>query len=231
MDYVSQEDLFYYYYQKYFNKNNDKNEYDFIIEEIQKIENAEKEYKYLCSLDEKAIFEKIKKEDYRSFKNEDFNQLSTEVIKNVIRSFLKQKYEQLRNVSVINKNYLQYKLKHFQSIYKVKVDEIQDDNEVKNQHNQIFSYNGFELFRYILENYIADKGKRGRYADISFYYWKLYNNTPQYIHQRPEVFKNWFCNLYSDSFEKIKTLKEVTDQKRNREKHYTTSLDWFKNKT
>lgn len=84
------------------------------------------------------------------------------------------------------------------------------------------------MFSYILENHIKVKGKRGRYADISFYYWKMFNNTPQYIHRRPEDFKNWFCSHYSDSFEKIKTLNEVADKQGNREKHYTTSLDWFK---
>ena len=103
--------------------------------------------------------------------------------------------------------------------------------ENQNLHSEIFANNGFELFEYILNNHIADKGERGRYADISFYYWKMYTNTPQYINQRPEVFKRWFCKLYSDNFEKIKTLNDVTDQKSNRERHYATSLDWFKNNT
>ena len=98
--------------------------------------------------------------------------------------------------------------------------------ESQNLHDHIFANNGFELFNYILENYITTK--RGRYADISFYYWKMYNNEPKYIHQRPEVFKEWFCGLYNESFEKIKTLGNVKDQKGNRERHYITSLDWFK---
>lgn len=97
-----------------------------------------------------------------------------------------------------------------------------------NQHSQIFSNNGFELFNYILNNHIKPKGERGRYSDLSFYYWKMYNSQEKYIHQRPEAFKNWFCNKYNDNFEKIKTLAEVTDNNGNRLKHYQTSLDWFK---
>ncbi|PTS96004.1 hypothetical protein DBR27_16640, partial [Flavobacterium sp. HMWF030] len=84
------------------------------------------------------------------------------------------------------------------------------------------------LFNYILENHIKQKGKRGRYADLSFYYWSMYNSEEKYIHQRPEVFKNWFCKEYTDSFEKIKTINEVNDTNGNRKKHYQTSLDWFK---
>lgn len=98
--------------------------------------------------------------------------------------------------------------------------------ETKNQYNHIFANNGFELFNYILKNFIADKGQRGRYADVSFYYWKMYDNKPKYIHQRPEVFKNWFCERYSDSFEKIRTKTDTTN--RNRVRNFTTALDWFK---
>ncbi|CAM2772757.1 hypothetical protein SAMN05444143_104159 [Flavobacterium succinicans] len=100
-----------------------------------------------------------------------------------------------------------------------------------NDHSAIFSNNGFELFNYILENHIKPKGKRGRYADLSFYYWCLFNAEEKYIHQRPEVFKTWFCKEYTDSFEKIKTMNEVNDKDGNRKKHYQTSLDWLKGQT
>lgn len=104
-----------------------------------------------------------------------------------------------------------------------------DISETKenNLHNDIFSNNGFELFSYILKNFIAPKGERGRYADLSFYYWRMFDATPKFIHQRPEPFKNWFCQTYQESFEKIKTLTEVTDQKGNRNRHYSTAIDWF----
>lgn len=98
--------------------------------------------------------------------------------------------------------------------------------ETQNQYNHIFANNGYELFNYILENFIANKGQRGRYADVSFYYWKMYNNEHNYIHQRPEVFKNWFCETYSDSFEKIRTETDTTN--RNRSSNFTTALNWFK---
>lgn len=100
--------------------------------------------------------------------------------------------------------------------------------EYKNQHDNIFSNNGFKLFEYILENHIKAKEVTGRYADISFYYWKLYNHEPQYIHQRPEVFRNWFCTLYSDDFDKIKAFNEVVGKKGDREKHFLTSLEWLR---
>lgn len=98
-----------------------------------------------------------------------------------------------------------------------------------NRHNNIFSNNGFELFSYILENYITKN--KGRYADISYYYWRMYKDKPKLIHQRPESFKKWFCQTYQEDFEKIRTLIEVTDQKGNRNKHYSTSLDWFNNQS
>ena len=101
------------------------------------------------------------------------------------------------------------------------------ETKENNQHNDIFSNNGFELFSYILKNFIAAKGERGRYADLSYYYWRMFEDTPKFIHQRPETFKNWFCQAYQESFEKIKTLNEVTDQKGNRNKHYSTAIDWF----
>ncbi|WCM40857.1 hypothetical protein MG290_07675 [Flavobacterium sp. CBA20B-1] len=163
--------MFYYYYQKYFNKNNHKNEYDFIIEEIQRIENAENEYKKLCSLDKKTLFEVIKREDYRGFKTKDFNQCSTSIIDHVVKSFLNQKYVQLRNVSGINKNYLQYKLKHFESIYKLKIDKIHDNNRVKNQYEDIFKGDdntNFLIFKTYAEKHIIDF-----YADFSFIFQRM----------------------------------------------------------
>lgn len=111
----------------------------------------------------------------------------------------------------------------------IKKTEILKNKNESNLHNNIFSNNGFELFSYILENHIAKN--RGRYADVSYYYWRMYGHTPQFIHQRPESFKNWFCQTYQEDFEKIKTLNEVTDQKGNRNKHYSTSLDWFNNQS
>lgn len=107
------------------------------------------------------------------------------------------------------------------------INEIVDSK--KNLHNHIFSNNGFELFSYLLDNYIAKD--RGRYADISYYYWRMYQDTPRLIHQRPEPFKSWFCQTYQENFEKIKTLNEVTDQKGIRNKNYSTSLEWFNNQS
>ncbi len=95
-----------------------------------------------------------------------------------------------------------------------------DSSEIK--YDDIFSNNGYILFKYILENHIQDN--RGRYADLSYYYRRLFQDN--YIHQRPEPFREWFMDKYNESFTKIKTLNEV--EKPNRKTHYSQSLDWFK---
>lgn len=125
--------------------------------------------------------------------------------------------------------------KKFLDFIKIDAQEIKEA-EVKEKHPKennkfdwIFSNNGYELFSYILENHIAKKGIRGRINDLSFYYWSMFNSTPKYIHQRPEVFKVWFCEKYEDNFSKIKTYYEANDKKGNRKRHFQTSLDWFKN--
>lgn len=129
------------------------------------------------------------------------------------------------DLETIPETYLEERLKLYQNKNKPLQSFEKAKGDINNQHNNIFSNNGYELFSYILKNYIAEE--RGRYADVSYYYWRMYENIPQFIHQRPEVFKNWFCKTYQENFEKIKTLNEVTDQKGNRSKHYSTALDWF----
>lgn len=92
----------------------------------------------------------------------------------------------------------------------------------KNDHPKYFINNGFELFEYILNNHIAEN--RGRINDISFYYWKMFND--EYIIQNPFPFVEWFAELYNVESFQIKTLKTTTNT--NRLKHYSNSLDWFK---
>jgi len=90
------------------------------------------------------------------------------------------------------------------------------------KHDNIFSNNGYTLFEFILENHISEK--RGRYSDLSYYYRKLYED--KYIHQRPVPFQEWFMDKYEELFTKIKTLEEVKGT--DRKKHYSHSLNWFK---
>jgi len=93
------------------------------------------------------------------------------------------------------------------------------------KHENIFSNNGFILFDHILNEYV--KTGRGRKSDIHFFYWSMYNNDPQYIHQRPEVFKKWFHKKYEpEELGKIKTYLQV--ENKDRRKHYSNALDWFK---
>lgn len=97
-------------------------------------------------------------------------------------------------------------------------------NVIKNEHQSIFSENGFYLFNYILDEFIKPKNQRGRYSEIAFYYWKMYNDG--YVHQRPEKFKSWFNDLFDDDLDKIKTLDQVSNT--DRIKHYSNALDWLK---
>jgi hypothetical protein len=92
------------------------------------------------------------------------------------------------------------------------------------KHENIFCNNGFELFEYILNEYV--KSNRGRLSDIHFFYWSMHNNEPQLIHQRPERFKEWFNEKYNEDLGKIKTYTQVENP--DRKIHYSNALDWFK---
>lgn len=122
MDYVGQEEWFYEYCKRYLAKNETKNEYDFLKEELIKIEEAERTYNNLVKLDKESIFKQIKVEDYRNFKNENFTDLDKHTIENLIASYLKMKYRQLLNVSPLRKEYLQYKLNFYSNVYSIKKD-------------------------------------------------------------------------------------------------------------
>jgi len=104
-------------------------------------------------------------------------------------------------------------------------DESQGEEFKQTQHNHIFSNNGFEIFEFLLVNHIEKVGKRGRYSDLAFYYWSLYED--KYIIQRPQQFINWFFEIYEENISKLKTKAQVENG--NRKKNYTVSLDYFKN--
>jgi len=92
------------------------------------------------------------------------------------------------------------------------------------KHENIFCNNGFELFNHILKEYV--KPTKGRQSDLIFYHRKMYDNKPQYIHQRPTEFFNWFQNNYDEVFGQLKTLSQVETPQRN--KDYSNALNWFK---
>lgn len=96
----------------------------------------------------------------------------------------------------------------------------------QNRNENIFANNGYILFTHILENYIKEKNTRGRYKDLSYFYRKLYND--KYIHQKPEPFRLWFIGSYDEEFSKLNTLIETKNAQR--EKDYSSSLHWFKEK-
>lgn len=92
----------------------------------------------------------------------------------------------------------------------------------ENLHPTMFINDSFKLFEYILENHVSQN--RGRINDISFYYWKMYNDN--LIIQKPFPFQEWFSKNYSEVIGKIQTLKAVSNT--DRLKHYSTSLEWYK---
>lgn len=198
-----------------------KTEKDFIEEKIESINFQIKERQRKANLSDNEFYQEFRREGNEDIFNNNGNETEN------IKEFIKERHS-YHKVYYHHSNYIDLEL----IFYNIKLNGLQK-TETKpksniNNHSPIFSNNGFELFNYILENHIKPKGKRGRYADLSFYYWCLFNDEKKYIHQRPEVFKNWFCKEYNDSFEKIRTMDEVNDINGNRKKHYQTSLDWFK---
>lgn len=93
---------------------------------------------------------------------------------------------------------------------------------------EMFSNNGFELFEHILNKYVSPLNKRGRKSDLIFYYWALYYSEPQYIHQRPMQFFNWFEKKYDEMPGQLKTYEDL--KKDSRVRDFSSALEWFKSK-
>lgn len=95
------------------------------------------------------------------------------------------------------------------------------------KHDHIFANKGFELFEYIIENYVPFT--RGWQSNLSYYYWRLYED--KFVHQRPEKFKDWFENDYQKDnpkvklINKIKTINQVKNP--NRETNYKLALKYY----
>lgn len=100
------------------------------------------------------------------------------------------------------------------------------ETNLKPNHDNIFSNNGFELFEYILKEYIKPKGVTGRQSDLIYYHRKMYDNNPQYIHRKPTEFFKWFDNEYSETSGQLVTYERVKSDRR--EKDYSTALEWFR---
>lgn len=101
-----------------------------------------------------------------------------------------------------------------------------NDKQIKisPKYENIFSNNGFLLFEHILSNYV--KENRGRLSDIHYFYWVMFNDSNQYIHQRPKPFSDWYFKKYNEDLGKIKVLTDVKSP--DRDKHYSNALEWFK---
>jgi hypothetical protein len=103
--------------------------------------------------------------------------------------------------------------------------EIKNNIPTTPKHENIFCNNGFVLFDHILNEYV--KTNIGRLSDIHFFYRSMYDNKPQFIHQRPERFKEWFFENYNEEdLGKIKTYNDVKNP--DRQIHYSNALNWFK---
>lgn len=99
---------------------------------------------------------------------------------------------------------------------------------IKEPYGEMFSNNGFELFEYILNEYVKPKEAKGRKSDLIYYYWEMHNSNTQYIHQRPEPFFKWFAKKYNETTGQLKTYNDVKTPQRI--KDYSTALEWFKSK-
>ena len=136
------------------------------------------------------------------------------------------KIEFLQSISKdFNLNIIKRDESDFFNFSKYKVDVKTETTENTNlKHENIFCNNGFILFEYILKEYV--RNERGRLSDIHFFFRKMYESQPQFIHQRSETFKEWFYNNYNEDLGQIKTLLNVSNSNRN--KHYSNALNWFK---
>ncbi|MBX2960634.1 MAG: hypothetical protein KF732_11850 [Flavobacteriales bacterium] len=97
--------------------------------------------------------------------------------------------------------------------------------DIQPKHNDIFCNKGFELFEYLLQNFVKPKNQKGHNADILFCYHKLFNSEPKYINQRIQPFLEWYEQNY-DLVIQNKTYDEVKNL--NREKLYSKTLELFK---
>lgn len=170
------------------------------------IEKNKREYLEITNETKREIFvkEKIELYTYASFELK------------VYKTYSKNAHKKYKNVFLEELEY-----------WKKELEKQITKEDITQRHENVFSNNGFILFNHILNNYVRPKDKRGRFSDIGFYYWKMYNSEIQYIHQKPEVFKKWFLDNYeNEDIGKIKTLTNLKNASRNI--HYTTALEWFK---
>ena len=94
----------------------------------------------------------------------------------------------------------------------------------QNEHNHIFSNNGFKLFEYLMKNFVTQK--RGHQRDVLFCYHKLFNNDPKLIHQRTQPFLDWYNASYENEINQTLTYPQIRTDKR--EKLYSRVLALFK---
>ncbi len=113
--------------------------------------------------------------------------------------------------------------KYFSDLEKNNTDQKNQSN-TNQKHQHIFANNGFEMFSYILKEFVKPKNIRGRFSDIAFYYHKMYED--KYIIGKQTAFTEWLNDEYEIEIGKIKALDTVFNP--DRLKHYTHTLDKFK---
>ncbi|UQD55869.1 hypothetical protein [Flavobacterium sp. K5-23] len=175
-------------------------------------------------------------ENLEEFKNEDIETTfsNEEVVINFKNLFFKNKtIDEFRTIkevrASIEKILLFLNNKKANQFNENEVFVIQNDVskvQKKQKHENIFCNNGFELFEYILKEHIRPVNTKGRQSDLIFYYWKMYNNKPQFIHQRPTEFFTWFDKEYSETSGQLKTYDNVKTTPK--EEDFSLALDWFK---
>jgi len=190
---------------------------------------------YLCVEKDYKIAEitpKMWEEKHKYYKDKG-EETPFKVFKNVLRTLKQNKGHDVTNEPEYYNYYDAESLffpYEFFSIYQLQKylkELIEKPKNTNTKHENIFSNNGFVLFRHILKEYVKPIDKRGRLSDIHFFYWSMFNSKPQLIHQRPERFKEWFFENYdNEDLGKIKTYGQVENT--DRLKHYSNALDWFK---
>jgi len=95
----------------------------------------------------------------------------------------------------------------------------------KEQHTDIFVNGGYKLFDYIWNTYIKDE--KGPTEQVSYYYRKMSECKPKYIHANHEDFRTWLKNNsgYDFSISTIKTLRNTKNTERDR--NYSNSLEYY----
>lgn len=109
--------------------------------------------------------------------------------------------------------------------FKLKVEQTSGAEKEEEQHQHIFSNNGFKLFEYILNKCARPKDVRGHQADVIYYYHRL--KAENYVHQPISAFLNWYWEYTNkEVYIQNKTLDEIKNV--TKDNLFSNAFTWFK---